>query len=238
MWNIGDEASPVYQTELKFDKLRYALFPYIYSVAASVTHDGSTMMRPLVMDFRTDVKARDLADQFMFGPAFLVNPVTEYKARTRRVYLPAGTSWYDFWTGRRLAGGTTITADAPYDSLPVFVRAGSIVPVGADQLYIGEKPDAPVTLYVYAGANGRFSLYEDDGRSYGYERGEFARIPIAYDDSTRTLTIGARTGTYPGAPARRTFSVILVTPQSPIGYGAAANNPVTYTGAAVTVRLR
>jgi alpha-D-xyloside xylohydrolase len=237
-WNIGDDNSAVYKTWLKFARLRYALFPYVYSLAAAVTHDGSTMMRPLVMDFRTDARARDLPDQFMFGPALLVNPVTEYKARSRSVYLPAGTSWYDLWSGRRFGGGQTITADAPYDSIPVYARAGSIVPVGPYQQYIGEKPNEPVTLYVYAGANGRFSLYEDDGRTYAYERGEFARIPIEWNDAARTLTIGARAGRFPGAPASRTFNVILVTPQSPVGYGAAANNPITYTGAAVTTRLR
>src|SRR5215471_14102903 len=124
MWNIGRDDSPVYQAELAFDRLRYALFPYIYSVAGAVTHDGSTMMRPLVMDFRADAKAREIADEYMFGPAFLVSPVTEYKARTRQVYLPAGTDWYDFWTGRREAGGRAITADAPFDRLPLYLRAG------------------------------------------------------------------------------------------------------------------
>ena len=128
MWNIGDETSAVYRTQLKFDRLRYALFPYIYSLAGAVTHDGYSIMRPLVMDFRDDLKARDVTDQFMFGPAFLVNPVTEYKARSRPVYLPAGT-WYDFWTGKRFTGGTAVTADAPLEAMPLFVRAGSIVPV-------------------------------------------------------------------------------------------------------------
>jgi alpha-D-xyloside xylohydrolase len=240
MWNIGNDGSEVYKTELTFDRLRYALFPYIYSVAGAVTHDGSTMMRPLVMDFRTDAKARDIPDEYMFGPAFLVSPITEYKARARSVYLPAGTGWYDFWTGTRVAGGQTITADAPFDRLPLFMRAGSIVPVGPEQQYIGEQPNAPVTLYVYAGANGRFSLYEDDGRTYGYERGDFARIPIEWNDASRTRTIGARIGTYPGIPASRTFTVIVVTPQSPIGYGAvaAANTPIAYSGSAVSTRIR
>jgi alpha-D-xyloside xylohydrolase len=190
------------------------------------------------MDFRTDANARALTDEYMFGPAFLVSPVTDYKARTRTVYLPAGTNWYDFWTGKRLNGGQTITADAPLERLPLYMRAGAIVPVGPEQQYIGEKPNAPVTLYVYAGANGHFSLYEDDGKSYGYERGEFARVPIAWNDATRTLTIGARSGSYPGVPASRTFTVVLVTPQSPIGYGASANNPITYTGSAITTRLK
>ena len=238
MWNIGADASPVYETELKFDRLRYALFPYIYSLAGAVTHDGSTMMRPLVMDFREDAKARDIPDQYMFGPALLVNPVTDYKARTRSVYLPAGSAWYDFWTGRRVAGGQVITAEAPFDRLPLFVRAGSIVPVGPEQQYTGEQPNAPVTLYVYAGANGRFSLYEDDGRTYGYERAEFARVPIEWNDASRTLTIGARAGSYPGMPASRRFAVILVSPQSPVGYGATANNPIAYSGAAIRTVIR
>jgi len=238
IWNIGDQQSPVYQAELKFDNLRYALFPYIYSVAGAVTHDGSTMMRPLVMDFRSDTTARELTDEYMFGPAFLVSPVTEYKARSRQVYLPAGSDWYDFWTGRRARGGQTVAADAPLDRLPLYMRAGSIVPVGPEQQYIGEKRDAPITLYVYSGANGHFSLYEDDGHTYGYERGAFARIPIDWNDASRTLTIGARTGSYPGMASNRTFTVVLVTPQSSIGYGAPANNPITYSGVQVRTRIR
>lgn len=238
IWNIGDEGSPVYQAELKFDRLRYALFPYIYSVAGAVTQDGSTMMRPLVMDFRTDAKALEQTDEYMFGPAFLVSPVTTYKARSRPVYLPAGADWYDFWTGTRVGGGQAITADAPYDRLPLYMRAGAIVPVGPEQQYIGEQPNAPITLYVYAGADGRFSLYEDEGRTYGYERGEFSRIPIAWSNGTRTLTIGARTGRYPGMPDRRTFNIVLVTPQTPVGYGAAGGTPITYTGSAISTRLR
>ena len=118
MWNIGDDTTAVYQTQLKFDRLRYALFPYIYSVAGAVTQDGSTMMRPLVMDFRRDATARTITDQYMFGPAFLVNPVLEYKARSRTVYLPAGSAWYDFWTGKRLSGAATVTADAPLETMP------------------------------------------------------------------------------------------------------------------------
>ena len=238
MWNIGDSESPVYQTELKFDKLRYALFPYIYSVAGAVTQDGSTMMRPLVMDFRNDATARQLTDEYMFGPAFLVSPVTEYKARSRQVYLPAASDWYDFWTGRYAKGGQTVAADAPLERVPLYMRAGSIVPMGPEQQYIGEKRDAPIALYIYSGTNGHFSLYEDDGHTYGYERGEFSRIPIDWNDASRTLTIGARAGSYPGMPASRAFTVVLVTPQSMIGYGAPANNPITYTGSAVRTQIR
>jgi alpha-D-xyloside xylohydrolase len=238
MWNIGDEQSAVYRTQLTFDNLRYALFPYIYSVAGAVTQDGSTMMRPLVMDYRADAHARDLTDEYMFGPAFLVSPVTEYKARTRQVYLPAGSDWYDFWTGIHAKGGQTIAAASPLDRLPLYMRGGSIVPVGPDQQYIGEKRDAPIILYVYAGANGHFSLYEDDGHTYGYERGEFARVPIDWNDATRTLTIGARSGSYPGMPANRTFAVVLVSPQNVVGYGARPGTPIAYSGAAVRTRIQ
>jgi alpha-D-xyloside xylohydrolase len=226
---------PFYQTQLKFDRLRYALFPYVYSVARAITQDGSTMMRPLVMDFRSDVKARIVTDQYMFGPAFLVNPVIEYKVRSRTVYLPAGSAWYDFWTGKRLAGATTVTADAPLETMPLFIRAGSIVPVGPDQQYIGEKSREQLTLYVYAGQDGQFSLYEDDGGTYGYERGQFSRIPMSWNDSTRTLTIRTRAGSFPGMPASRTFNVVLVSPATAIGYAGAgaAGRSVRYTGQAV-----
>jgi len=173
------------------------------------------------MDFREDAKARDLADEYMFGPAFLVGPVTEYKARSRAVYLPAGSAWYDFWTGRRHDGGATITADAPLERMPLFVRAGSIIPVGPDQQYTGEKPRNALTLYVYAGRDGQFSLYEDEGRTYGYERGEFSRIQISWNDTARTLTIGRRAGTFPHMAASRMFTVVLVTPERPLPYSGA-----------------
>ena len=191
------------------------------------------MMRPLVMDFRRRRQgARTSPISTCSGPAFLVNPVTEYKARSRTVYLPAGSAWYDFWTGKRFTGGTTVTADAPLETMPLFVRAGSIVPVGPEQQYIGEKPATQLTLYVYAGADGEFSLYEDDGRTYGYERGEFSRIRLAWDDAARTLTIGRRDGIFPGMPVSRTFNVVLVTPESPAGYAGmqGGQRTVRYSG--------
>jgi alpha-D-xyloside xylohydrolase len=172
----------------------------------------------------------------MFGPAFLVNPVTEYKARSRQVYLPAGT-WYDFWTGKRFAGGATLNADAPFESIPLFVRAGSIVPVGPDQQYIGEKPRDELTLYVYAGRSGEFSLYEDDGHTYGYERRQFSRIRLSWDDVARTLTIGGRVGTFPGMRVSRRFTVVLVAPDRSVGYAGmqSGQRVVRYTGQSVRV---
>jgi alpha-D-xyloside xylohydrolase len=239
MWNIGDETTDVYKSELKFDKLRYALFPYTYSVAGAVTQNGYTLMRPLVMDFRDDLKARNVTDQFMYGPAFLVNPVTVYKARDRSVYLPANATWYDFWTGKQVNGGQTITAQADYDSMPLYVRAGSIVPVGPDVQYIGQKPASSLTLYVYPGANGTFSLYEDDGLTNDYEKGGFAQIPIAWNDATKTLTIGQRQGSFKGMLTQRTFNVVLVSADKPVGYAAStpAGTSVSYSGNSVETKF-
>src|SRR5262249_12603089 len=141
-------------------------------------------MRPFVMDFPGDATAREITDEYLFGPAFLVAPVTTYQARSRNVYLPqTAGGWYDFWTGANQSGGQRLDVAAPYDSMPLFVRAGSIIPFGADVQYVDERPADPLTIYVYAGANGAFTLYEDDGVSYGYERGEFARIPIQWDEA-------------------------------------------------------
>jgi alpha-D-xyloside xylohydrolase len=165
-------------------------------------------MRPLMMDFPSDPNALDVGDEFLFGPALLVAPLTRYKARSRSVYLPAG-QWYDFWSGARLAGGQTIEAPAPYDSMPLYVRAGSILPMGPDIQHTGEKTD-PITLRVYEGADSAFTLYEDDGVSYEYERGARAEIPIRWDQAGQTLTIGRRRGSFAGSWKERTFEVAFV----------------------------
>jgi alpha-D-xyloside xylohydrolase len=240
MWQFGGEQSDAYRAQLKFDRLRYRLLPYIYSLAGAVTHDGGTMMRPLAMDFRTDQQALDVRDEFMFGPAFLVSPVTTYQARRRSVYLPPTSGdWYDFWTGAHTAGGQTIDAAAPYDAMPLFIRAGSIIPFGPELQYTGEKPADPITLYVYAGAAGAFTLYEDDGLTYAYENGAFTRIPICWDDASKTLTIGKRAGKFPGMLAKRTFNVVLVTKDKPAGFSfiPKADQTVTYRGNDVKVKF-
>lgn len=245
MWFFGGESGPAYQAQLKFDRLRYRLLPYLYSVAGSVTHNGGTMMRALVMDFPSDRQARDISDEYMFGPAFLVSPVTTYKARSRTVYLPGGTNWYDFWTGAILgngraggSGGTT-DAPAPYDSMPLHVRAGSIVPFGPDIQYTTEKKADPITLFVYAGANGDFTLYEDDGLSYSYEKGAFTRIPIRWDNAKRTLTLDKREGSFPEMLAQRTFEVVLVSKVKPVGFSFTpkTDRTVHYNGDKVVVKL-
>ncbi len=219
-------------------RTRYRLMPYIYSLAGDTYLRDGTIMRGLVMDFPSDMKARDVADQYMFGPALMVAPVTEYKARSRSVYFPAGADWYDLKTGQTFSGGQTVTVPAALDKIPVFVRAGSILPTGPAITYTSEKLDGPLTLVVYTGANGAFSLYQDDGQDYGYERGEFSTIPMTWDDARGVLSIGARAGSYPGMPANRTINVRFVSgPGANVGdFDAAPARTVQYTGQAVEIR--
>ena len=198
MWEYGGAGSPAYQAQLKHDRLRYGLLPYIYSLAGQITHEAGTMLRPLVMDFPDDAQARGVVAQYLFGPAFLVSPITTFRARSRAVYLPGDRApWYDLWTGVAHAPGRVEEAAAPYDAIPVHVRAGSIVPVGPELQFTGEKPADPITLLVYEGVDGAFTLYEDDGVSYQYETGAFTRIPLSWSQATRTLVIGAREGSFP-----------------------------------------
>jgi alpha-D-xyloside xylohydrolase len=238
MWTLGND-SPAYNAELKFDRLRYALFPYIYSQAGWIMQNDYTMMRPLVMDFPRDRSARELPDEYMFGPALLIAPVTEYKQRTRSVYLPTASTWYDYWTGKPALAGH-IEAAAAYDQIPVFVRAGSIIPYAPPMQYIGEKPSDPITLYVYAGADGSFVLYEDQGATFDYEKGAFSQIPMRWDDKTGTLTLGKRTGSFVGMLDHRTFQVVLVSKAHPVGFSPTATPSKTaeYTGAGVHLKLR
>ena len=236
LWSYGPEAESILT---KFDRLRYELLPYIYSVAWMTTSQSYTPMRPLVMDFRGDVRAQNIGDQFLFGPAILVNPVTEPGATTRHLYLPK-TEWYDFWTGHSTMGGRAVDAEAPLDSLPLLVRAGSIVPMGPDLEYAAEKPADPIELRVYQGADADFTLYEDEGDNYDYEKGAYATIPMHWDDSARSLTIGDRKGQFPGMLASRTFRVVFVGEGHGTGIGQTAqpDKVVEYSGAAVTVAER
>jgi alpha-D-xyloside xylohydrolase len=240
-WTFGGDSGLASRTIVKFDQLRYRMLPYIYSVAGEVTLDAGTMMRPLVMDFPNDTKAREITDEYMFGPAFLVAPVTMYEARSRNVYLPSTAGdWFDFWTGASIAGGATLDAPAAYDSMPLFIRAGSIIPFGPELQYTGQKPADPITLFVYAGHDGTFALYEDDGLTYGYEKGAYARIPIKWDDTAKSLTIGKRAGKFPGMLSKRTFNVVLVTRNKPVGFSftPTADRTVTYRGKELKVNFK
>jgi alpha-D-xyloside xylohydrolase len=233
LWSYGPEAQKILTD---YDRLRYELMPYIYSVAWKTTNDGYTPMRPLIMDFRTDPRALNIGDQFMFGPAILVNPVTEEKATSRHLYLPKA-KWYDFWTGAAVEGGRTVDAPAPLDRLPLFVRAGSIVPMGPDLQFAAEKPADPIELRVYPGADGDFSLYEDENDNYNYEKGVHTIISLHWDDAKRMLTIGERKGQYPGMLQSRKFRVVMVGngQGTGIGQSAHADKEVQYSGQPVTV---
>ncbi|MGN6124434.1 MAG: TIM-barrel domain-containing protein [Sphingomonas oligoaromativorans] len=240
IYEIAPAGSDTYKTLEYYDKLRYRLLPYIYTLAADTYAKDGTIMRGLVMDFPKDRKVWSIDDQYLFGPSLLVAPVTRFKARSRDVYLPAGTDWCDFYAGTMQRGGRTVTVDAPYERIPVFVRAGSILPTGPEMHYTREKTDAPITLTVYAGADGQFSLYEDDGTSLGYQKGAFARVPLKWDDRSGTLSIGARQGHYPGMAVTRTFRIRWVGPNRPraLDLDGPADVTVTYTGKPLTVRRK
>jgi alpha-D-xyloside xylohydrolase len=185
VWSYGPEAERIL---VKYLKLRYRLMPYIYSLAWRTTQSGAPFMRALWMEFAQDPAVRDLKDEYMFGPAFLVAPVTEPGATTRRVYLPAGADWYDYWTGRKHAGGQTLRAEAPLETLPLFVRAGSVVPHGEVVEHTGQA-QIDIRLHVYEGADAHFTLYRDDGITYAYEEGDYTLTPLAWDDASKRLTI-------------------------------------------------
>lgn len=237
IFNLAPEGSETYETLLFYDRLRYRLMPYIYTLAGDTYHRDSTIMRALVMDFPQDPAVRDIADEYLFGPAFLVSPVYVYRARERRVYLPVGSDWYDFQTNRRFPGGRTIVAAAPLSRMPLFVRQGAIVPVGPAIEYTGQRPGAPLTLLVYTGRDGSFTLYEDEGTNYNYERGAFATIRLSYDEARGELTIGPRAGAYAGMPQRRTFNVRWMAPGAPAAtdFETTPDETVEYTGEAVRV---
>lgn len=239
MWSYPD----VEPSLIEYDKLRYRLMPYIYSLAWRVSSDDYTIQRPLVMDWRNDPLTWNIGDQFMFGPALLVNPVTEAKATERRIYLPKDalkdTLWYDFWTGQTIQGGTYIQAAAPLNRIPLYVRAGSILPLGPEEQYAGEKVDGPIELRIYPGANGSFNLYQDEGDTYNYEKGQHAVIPITWSDADHTLTFGPRIGSYPGMPQEMTFHIVRARPGHGIGGRVETefDHTVVYRGSEARIKM-
>jgi len=233
---------------LKYDNLRYRLLPYIYSLSAKVTMDNYTMMRSLAFDFRTDPKVYSIPDQYMFGPAFMVNPVTKQlyskagadgTTKTRSVYLPGGIQWYDFWTGKRLDGGQTIDAAAPIDIMPLYVKAGSILPMGPEMEYATQRPADSIELRIYPGANGTFKFYEDANDTYDYEKGAYATFNFSWNDQNKELEISARKGTFPGMLQKRIFNIVFVGEDKGTGLEAAlqVDKIVKYDGKAVKIKL-
>ncbi len=216
IYNLAPKNHQAYKSMLYYDKLRYRLMPYIYSLTGAVYHNDYTIMRGLAMDFTNDRRVFNIGDEFMLGPSLLVSPVYEYKARKREVYFPNNYGWYNIYTGEYLAGGQKISVEAPYERIPLFVREGSIIPVGPEIQYASEKPDAPINIYVYAGKDAEFNLYEDEGTSYGYEKGEFTNIKFSYSEKDNQLTVGKREGEFPGMIKNRIFRIIKVSPNNPI----------------------
>ena len=190
VWSYGKQAEPILD---KYLRLRYQLMPYIYSLAYYTNQTGAPYMRALFMDFPDDPKVADLGDEYMFGPAFLVAPVTEQGATSRMVYLPAGTAgtggtdWYNYWTNERVHGGQTIQVDAPIDTLPLFVRAGSIVPLG-EPIESTSQTQKIAKVRVYPGADGDFTLYQDDGTTYAYEKGDSRITHLHWNDAAGKLS--------------------------------------------------
>ena len=238
LWNIAPEGSPAYESILWYMQLRYRLMPYLYSLAGAVHFEDATIMRGLPMDYPEDAEVRDLSDQWMLGPALMACPVYEYKARSRSVYFPFGDYWYDFYSGEAIVGGKRFTVQAPYERIPLYVKQGSILPIGPHMEWSDEKPADDILLAVYAGADGSFTLYEDDGLTYAYERGEYSSIPITWNESTRTLTIGGRQGSYPEMPPNRSFRVILCERGAPWGYDPdEKGTTVQYDGTLTEINL-
>jgi alpha-D-xyloside xylohydrolase len=233
LWSYGPDAQKIL---VSFDRLRYRLLPYTYSLAWKTTNESYTPMRPLVMDFRSDVRAQNTGDQFMYGPAFLVSPVTEPAATSRRVYLP-NAKWYNFWSGASLEGAREVNAEAPLEKLPLYIRAGSIVPLGPDVEWSAEKPADPIELRIYRGADGEFTLYEDENDNYNYEKGVHATISFRWDDAKSVLTIGGRQGEFPGVLASRTFNVVFVNDNHGVGIepSDAPDKAVRYSGEQIIV---
>ena len=241
VWNIAPADHPAYKTIVAYDKLRYRLMPYLYSMAGMVHLKDYTMMRALVMDFNGDDNVLDIKDQWMFGPALMACPVGKYEQYSRNVYLPKQKGWYDFYTGKYYAGGQTIVADAPFEKIPVFVPEGAILPVGPEMEWSDQKKPELIDLYVYAGKDGSYTLYEDEGTNYNYEKGKYATIDIKYNDAQKTVTIGARKGSFDGMLQKRRFNVVLVNPTNNQGVSldkAPKGKKVSYAGKQVVVKLK
>lgn len=227
-----------YKSMLYYNKLRYRLLPYIYSLAGATYHNNGTIMRGLVMDFPKDTAVYNIGDQYLFGPSLLINPVYNYQQRNRELYLPKGAGWYDLYTGKYTSGGQRLNADAPYERMPVFVREGSIIPFGPDLQYTAEKPADTITLYVYGGKDGTFNLYEDEGINYNYEKGAFATILVTYNEQTKMLIIGNRKGNFPGMLQTRIFRIVGLSHEKrkPLD-GALWDKEIVYEGKSVSIKM-
>ena len=250
IYQFGKKGDKVYDAIDKYINLRYSMLPYIYSTSWDITANQSSMMRALVMDFASDKQALDINDEYMFGKSILVCPVTEpmYSKNTEEdfssiksseLYLPNGTNWIDFWTGEKYTGGQTITKETPLDIMPLFVKAGSILPVGPKVQYALEKKWDNLEIRIYEGANGEFTLYEDENDNYNYEKGAYSTITFSWNDSKKTLTINKREGSFPGMIDKRNFNIVKVSKRNGIGDSSVENfdKVVSYSGEKTVVKL-
>lgn len=237
IWNIAPESHPAYKSMVYYTKLRYNMMPYIYSLAGMTYLNDYTIMRPLIMDFTSDSNVNNIGDQYMFGPSLMVCPVYKYEARSRKIYLPEGETWYDFYSGKVVKGGSQ-NVEAPYERIPLFVRAGAIMPYGPDMQYSTEKPADNITIYVYDGKDGDFTLYEDEAVNYNYEKGNYSTINFKYNSKNKTFTIGERKGKFNGMLNNRKFNIILVSGEKvrPFDLNAKGVN-VDYNGKQTSVNL-
>ena len=239
VWNIAPDNHPAYKTIVWYDKLRYRMMPYLYSIAAWAHLKDYTLMRALVMDFNGDKNVENIPNQWMFGPSFMACPVGYYGARSREVYFPQQRGWYDLYTGKYIAGGQTLEVEAPYERIPVFVPEGSIIPFGPEIQWSDEKPAELINLYVYEGKDAEFLLYEDEGTNYNYEKGKYATINITYSESSKTLTIGARKGSFNGMLQNRRFNVVTISKNhaQTLNLENPQGKMIEYNGAEVKVNL-
>ncbi|HEY5371096.1 MAG TPA: TIM-barrel domain-containing protein [Hanamia sp.] len=258
IYQFGKKGDRDFDAIDKYINLRYRLLPYIYSTSWDVTHNQSSMMRALVMDFPKDKNALDINDEFMFGKSLLVNPVTEpmyikktgegrdavatedfSSVKSKEVYLPAGADWYDFWTGEKVSGGEKINKETPFDIIPLYVKAGSIIPIGPNVQYATEKKWDNLDIRIYPGANGNFVLYEDQNDNYNYEKGVYSTINFNWDDKKKTLTIGDRNGSFPGMLSDRKFNIIIVAKNKATGTNIVEqpDKVVNYSGGKVAIKL-
>ncbi len=238
IWNLAPIGHPCYNSILYYTNLRYQLLPYIYSLAFMTYLNDYTIMRPLAMDFSLDENVYNISDQFLFGPSLMIAPVYEYKLRERKVYFPRGKGWYDFYTGNFISSNEELTVACPYERIPIYVPEGAIIPMGPIMQYVDEKPANLITLYVYGGKDGNFTLYEDTGETYNYEKGEFSQINFSYDDEQNTLSIGPTIGKYPNMINNRTFRIIKISPENPIAIDSNEEGKiVNYDGQEIKIEL-
>lgn len=238
IYNFGKPGDWCFDGQLKMINLRYRLLPYNYSTAWDVSKNDGTFMRPLIMDFAADSACYEIGNEYLFGRSLLVSPVTKPDVKNWPVYLPKGADWLDFWTGEKLNGGQTINKEVPKDIIPVYAKAGSILPWGPAVQYTGEKAWDDLELRIYPGGNGSFNFYEDEKDNYNYEKGLYSTIEFQWDDAKKQLTIGARKGKFPGMIALRRFKISVVKPGMNIGMGD--NNTVKtveYTGKKLIVKI-